>query len=646
MIVFMAAWNVASNLAAPFLAVYLLRQLGFHWAPSRRCGWRASSPMRSRFICGDVCPTGCPTKPSSQLPCRSISSARSRWYSPRYPARHMLTLPLLYLIHVLMGAASGGIGLATGNLGLKLAPHGKGTIYLANVSLVGSFAGGIASIAGGALADWFASRELSVSFHWLSPGVIKEVTVLQFQHWEFLFAISAALGLYVMHALSRIEEGQRISERHVVQQFVLEAFRSHRSAVLDRGAAHGHPDSIRAHVRAAPAYASERRAIGQGYFELIAAAHRRSPMPHDISLITTIAAALGLALVMGVLAARLKLPPLVGYLLAGIIIGPATPGFVADVELAGQLAEIGVMLLMFGVGLHFSLEDLLAVRKIAVPGAIVQIAVATALGMGTALCWGWSVGAALVFGLALSVASTVVLLRALEDRGALDSVNGRIAVGWLVVEDLAMVLVLVLLPATAGMLGGSTDGTAHAAPDTGLWTALAITLGKVAAFIALMLVVGRRVFPKLLWLVAHTGSRELFTLCVIAAAVGVAYGSAKLFDVSFALGAFFAGHDAARIRLQPSRRRGVAAAARCILGAVLRLGRDAVRSARAGRGAAQGARRGRHHHDRQDARRDRAGAGLPLSAQHRAHGRREPGADRRVLVHPRRTGRLAASAAQ
>src|SRR4029078_9677353 len=224
-------------------------------------------------------------------------------------------------------------------------------------------------------------------------------------------------------------------------------------------------------------------------------------MPHEISLITTIAAALGLAMVMGFVASRLKMPPLVGYLVAGIIIGPATPGFVADVELAGQLAEIGVLLLMFGVGLHFSLEDLLAVRKIAVPGAIVQIAAATALGMGTALYWGWSVGGALVFGLSLSVASTVVLLRALEDRGMVDSVNGRIAVGWLVVEDLAMVLVLVLLPATAGMLGGNVDGMAGPAPDTGVWTALAVTLGKVAAFIALMLVVGRRLFPKLLWLV-------------------------------------------------------------------------------------------------------------------------------------------------
>jgi CPA2 family monovalent cation:H+ antiporter-2 len=262
-------------------------------------------------------------------------------------------------------------------------------------------------------------------------------------------------------------------------------------------------------------------------------------MPHNVSLISTIAAGFGLAMIFGYIAARLKVPPLVGYLFAGILIGPATPGFVADVDLAGQLAEIGVMLLMLGVGLHFSLKDLLAVKRIAIPGALLQIAVATALGMGTSMLWGWSLGASIVFGLALSVASTVVLLRALESRGVLESVNGQIAVGWLIVEDLVMVLVLVLLPAVAPLLGGS--GAGNAAPDQNIWATLAITLAKVGAFIALMLVVGRRMFPKLLWLVARTGSRELFTLCVIAGAVSVAYGSAKLFDVSFALGAFFAG---------------------------------------------------------------------------------------------------------
>lgn len=260
-------------------------------------------------------------------------------------------------------------------------------------------------------------------------------------------------------------------------------------------------------------------------------------MPHSITLITTVAAAFGLALLFGLAAARLKLPPLVGYLIAGMLIGPHTPGFVADAELAAQLAEIGVMLLMFGVGLHLSVDDLLAVRKIALPGAVVQIAVATALGTGIAHLWGWSLGAGIVFGLALSVASTVVLLKALESRGALNSMNGRIAVGWLVVEDMVMVLALVLLPPLAGLLGGSGPSVGGSA----LLKAIASTFGQVALFVALMLVVGKRVFPWLLWQVARTGSRELFTLCVISAALGIAFGAAALFGVSFALGAFFAG---------------------------------------------------------------------------------------------------------
>jgi CPA2 family monovalent cation:H+ antiporter-2 len=263
-------------------------------------------------------------------------------------------------------------------------------------------------------------------------------------------------------------------------------------------------------------------------------------MPHSVNLITTLAAALGFALLLGLIAARLKLPPLVGYLLAGSFIGPATPGFVADLELSSQLAEIGVMLLMFGVGLHFSLEDLLAVRRIALPGAVVQIAVATSLGVAITSLWEWNLAAGIVFGLALSVASTVVLLKALESRGVLETVNGRIAVGWLVVEDLVMVLVLVLLPPLALSLGSHADA-AHGASEHSLITTLAITFGRIALFIALMLIVGRRLFPKLLWHIARTGSRELFTLCVIAAAVGIAYGSAELFGVSFALGAFFAG---------------------------------------------------------------------------------------------------------
>jgi CPA2 family monovalent cation:H+ antiporter-2 len=259
-------------------------------------------------------------------------------------------------------------------------------------------------------------------------------------------------------------------------------------------------------------------------------------MHHNLSLITTFAAALGFGLVFGMLALRLRLPALVGYLAAGVLIGPATPGFVADVALSGQLAEIGVMLLMFGVGLHFSIKDLMEVRKIALPGAMLQILVATAMGVGLAHWWGWSLGAGLVFGLALSVASTVVLLRALEDLGILDSLNGRIAVGWLVVEDLVTVLMLVMLPALSGVLGGTGSGSG--AP---LWQTLAVTLGQVGAFVAFMLIVGRKLFPWLLWRVAKTGSREMFTLCVIAAAVGIAYGSSAIFGVSFALGAFFAG---------------------------------------------------------------------------------------------------------
>ena len=259
-------------------------------------------------------------------------------------------------------------------------------------------------------------------------------------------------------------------------------------------------------------------------------------MHHSVSLITTLAAGFGLALVLGFLAARLKLPALVGYLVAGIAIGPATPGFVADAQIASQLAEIGVMLLMFGVGLHFSIDDLLAVRKVALPGAVVQMVVATALGAGVATLWGWSAGAALVFGISLSVASTVVLLKALESQGLTDAADGRIAIGWLVVEDLAMVLVLVLLPALAPMLGGKA---APAGQNMGM--TILVTLAQVAGFVAFMLVVGRRLFPWILWQVTKTGSRELFTLAVVAAAVSIAYGSAVLFGVSFALGAFFAG---------------------------------------------------------------------------------------------------------
>ncbi len=261
-------------------------------------------------------------------------------------------------------------------------------------------------------------------------------------------------------------------------------------------------------------------------------------MEHNVSLISTLAAGFGLALILGFIAERIRIPALVGYLLAGIILGPATPGFVADVGIAAQLSEIGIMLLMFGVGLHFSLDDLMAVKRIALPGAVVQMGLATALGMGMAWWWGWSLGAALVFGLSLSCASTVVLLKALESHGVLATMNGRIAVGWLVVEDLVTVLVLVLLPALSGILGGVADPAAGSSP---LWRTIGLTLLQVAAFIALMLVAGRRVLPWLLWHIARTGSRELFTLSVVSAAIGIAYGAAQLFSVSFALGAFFAG---------------------------------------------------------------------------------------------------------
>ena len=254
-------------------------------------------------------------------------------------------------------------------------------------------------------------------------------------------------------------------------------------------------------------------------------------MPHHIPLISTLAVGLAFAFIAGLIATRLKLPALVGYLIAGIAVGPFTPGFIADEQLAPQLAEIGVILLMFGVGMHFSLRDLMAVRKIAIPGAIGQMLVATLLGVGLAVLWGWSLISGLVFGLALSVASTVVLLRALEARGIVNTATGRIAVGWLIIEDLAMVLALVLLPA---MADDHPNGDSMA-------MVLTFTLLKVTGFVVLMLVVGTKLFPWLLAFVERTGSRELFSLAAVTLALGVAYGSAMLFDVSFALGAFFAG---------------------------------------------------------------------------------------------------------
>lgn len=263
-------------------------------------------------------------------------------------------------------------------------------------------------------------------------------------------------------------------------------------------------------------------------------------MHHDVPLIATIAVSFGFAAILGYLADRLQLPPLVGYLLAGILMGPITPGFVADTGLASQLAEIGVILLMFGVGLHFSARDLLAVRGVAIPGAIAQILVATLLGVGLAEWWGWSLGAGIVFGLSLSVASTVVLLKALEERNLVNAASGRVAVGWLIVEDLAMVLALVLLPALAELLGGHAPSGAHSA-GMPLPLTIALTLLQVGAFAAMAIFLGPKVVPWLLIRVARTGSRELFTLTVLALALGIAFGSAQIFGVSFALGAFFAG---------------------------------------------------------------------------------------------------------
>ncbi|MGQ3891896.1 cation:proton antiporter [Legionella sp. CNM-4043-24] len=260
-------------------------------------------------------------------------------------------------------------------------------------------------------------------------------------------------------------------------------------------------------------------------------------MHHSLPLISTIATALGLALLMGFIAVKIRLPTLVGYLVAGVIIGPFTPGFVANAGIAAELAEIGIMLLMFGVGLHFSLEHLLETRKIALPGALLQIVAATLMGAALAICWGWGWASALVFGLALSVASTVVLIRALESQGILGSFNGQIAVGWLIVEDLVMILVLVFLPLLAGWAGSHpVDGESK-----NLWWVLGLTLFKMTSFVIVMLLAGRWVVPRLLWHITRTGSRELFTLSVIAAALGIAFGASRLFGMSFALGAFFAG---------------------------------------------------------------------------------------------------------
>lgn len=265
-------------------------------------------------------------------------------------------------------------------------------------------------------------------------------------------------------------------------------------------------------------------------------------MDHNITVITTIAAAFIAALCLGFLAEKIKVPALVGYLVAGIVIGPGTPGYIADTNIAAQLSEIGIMLLMFGVGLHFSPSELLSVKRVAVPGALIQMAVTTSVGAGIAWFWGWGLAPSVIFGLCLACASTVVLLKSLEVRGELDSMGGRIAVGWLVVQDLVTVLALVLLPPFAAIIGGTKATTAAVSTgSTSLWLTVGHTLLLVGAFVALMFIVGKRLLPWLLWQVAKTGSRELFTLAVVTTAIGIALGATAFFNVSFALGAFVAG---------------------------------------------------------------------------------------------------------
>ncbi len=352
-------------------------------------------------------------------------------------------------------------------------------------------------------------------------------------------------------------------------------------------------------------------------------------MHHEAALISTIAIGFVLAFGFGYIADRLRLPPLVGYLVAGVLMGPYTPGFVADAGLSAQLAEVGVILLMFGVGLHFSTSDLLAVRGIAIPGAIGQIVLATLLGMGMCWLWGWSLGTGLVVGLSLSVASTVVLLKALEERNLVNSPNGRIAVGWLIVEDLAMVLALVLLPAFAEILGGkSVAGHDGGGSDMPLALELAVTLAKVAAFAAIAILLGPKVVPWVLARVARTGSRELFTLSVLAIALGIAYGSAHIFGVSFALGAFFAGVVLSESSFSHKAAAELAAVAGCLLGPVLRLGRHAVRSVDSGSPARRGAGRAGGDHRRQGADRDGHHLAAAVPGRNRPDGIGQPGADR------------------
>ena len=370
------------------------------------------------------------------------------------------------------------------------------------------------------------------------------------------------------------------------------------------------------------------------------------------TLIATIVVGLGLAFVFGAVAHRLKIPLLIGYILAGVVIGPFTPGYVADQTLALQLAEVGVILLMFGVGLHFSLHDLLSVKAVAVPGAIGQMVLVSALGFGLAKLMGWSSGAGVIFGLALSVASTVVVLRAMQERRLIDTDRGRIIVGWLIVEDLAMVLVLVLLPALATMLGGQSPQQLNIGWFSGFldphsfWSVLGLTVAKLTAYLLLMLVVGQRVIPLILHYVAHSGSRELFRLSVLVLALGVAFGSAELFGVSFALGAFFAGMVLAEFHPQPAGRAGNVAAAGRVRGAVFRVRWHAVRSQHYHAGTRTCRRDLPDHRVRQCACRIPDRSCLAPIAVHRRDWGRRPVADRRVLLHPCGLGRRTTTTAR
>ena len=356
-------------------------------------------------------------------------------------------------------------------------------------------------------------------------------------------------------------------------------------------------------------------------------------MPNVPPLVATVALGLVLAFSFGVLAHRFKLPPLIGYLVAGILIGPFTPGPVADQDIANQLAEIGVILLMFGVGLHFSPQDLLSVRGIAVTGALAQALIATPLGMAVGWWLGWSLGAGIIFGIALSIASTVVLLRVLQERRLLETERGRITVGWLIVQDIAMVLVLVLVPALAALFHEMETAPGF----TEIMVSVTLLLAKLGIFLAVMLVVGKKLIPAILHYVAHTGSRELFRLAVLAIALGIAYAATELFGVSLALGAFFAGMMLSESRLSQQAATEFASLARRLRRAVLRLGRHAVRPRHHSQRAVGASGDGSHHPRRQVGGRLPRRAPVRAFALGRADDHRLARADRRVFLHPRQS---------